>query len=144
MIRPATLADIDAIFTLAVHEASMYSQLHIDGEKIRNGITQSISAAKHFAWVSVDEHNYPVGALIGLTSHNLWAQRQNCFVALWQADIPGEGRKLLQQFKQWVQSRRAIRVAGIVPDGNHIDWRAYALAERMGFKRHGAVFLLYN
>lgn len=144
MIRPAILADVDAIFTIAVYEAEQYERLRIDGKKIRNGITQAISSARHFAWVSVDKHNYPVGALIGLTSDNLWAQRRNCFVALWQADIPGEGRKLLKEFKAWVSSRRAIRVAGFVPDSEHCDWRAYALANRMGFKRNGGTFLIFN
>ena len=130
--------------TIAVFEATKYDRLRADGDKIRRAITQAISSARHFAWVSVDEHNYPVGVLIGLTSDNLWAQRKNCFVALWQADVIGEGRKLLKEFRTWVHSRRIIRVAGFVPDSDHFDWRAYAIAERMGFKRNGGTFLLYN
>ena len=144
MIRPAILADVDAIFSIAVHETAGYDRLRLDVDKIRKGITQAISSARHFAWVAVDSQDRPCGALIGLTSENLWAQRKNCFIALWASDIPGEGRKLLKEFRDWVLSRRAIRVAGFVPDSDHVDWRAYAIAERMGFKRNGGTFLLYN
>jgi hypothetical protein len=115
-----------------------------DPEKIRKGIIQAISGANHFCWISESKYEGFKGVLIGLTSNNLWAQRKNCFVALWFSEIRGDGVKLLREFKQWVQSRRAIRVAGFVPDSDHIDWRAYALVERMGFKRNGGAFLLYN
>jgi len=144
MIRPAILADAEAIFPIAVFECRGYERLLPDPDKIRRGIIQAISSASHFAWVSVDDQDRVNGALIGLTSNNLWAQRKNCFVALWSSAIKGDGAKLLREFKRWVQSRRAIRVAGFVPDSDHIDWRAYALAERMGFKRNGGAFLLYN
>ena len=144
MIRPATLADVEAIFGIAIFECRGYERLLPSVEKIRKGIIQSISSAKHFAWVSVDKQDRPCGVLIGLTSDNLWAQRSNCFVALWSSAIEGDGAVLLRRFKEWVRERRNIRVAGLVPDSDRIDWRAYALAERMGFKRNGGAFLLYN
>ena len=144
MIRPATLADLEAIFDIAVHETRGYEKLRLEVAKIRRGIIQSISAAKHFCWVSVDSQDRVAGTLIGLTSENLWAQRKNCFVALWTSAIEGDGAKLLREFKQWIQSRRAIRVAGFVSDSDHIDSRAYMLAERIGFKRYGSTYLLYN
>ncbi len=143
MIRPATLADVDAIYDIAMDEARMYHGLRPDPVKIRKGITQAISSAKHFAWVSVGVVRVE-GALIGLTSHNLWAERQNCLVALWRSRIAGDGVRLLRAFKTWVQSRRAIRVAGFVSDSEHIDRRAFQLAERMGFRRCGGAYLLYN
>ena len=143
MIRPAVLSDFYAITGLAAVEAVKYSRLKIDRDKIYKAVKESISSARHFCWVEVDDNDDVTGALIGLTSDNLWAQRSNCFVALWKAEN-GSGRALLQAFKDWVQSRRVIRVAGFVPDSDHIDWRAYALAERMGFKRNGGAFLLYN
>ena len=49
MIRPAILADVDAIFTIAVFEATKYTRLRADGNKIRKAITQAISSARHFA-----------------------------------------------------------------------------------------------
>ena len=143
MIRPATLADVESIFGIAVFECRGYEGLLLDAEKIRMGIKQSISSARHFAWVSVDTQDRPCGILIGLTSDNLWAQRKNCLVALWSA-TNGNGVTLLRQFKQWVQSRRVIRVAGFVPDSDHIDQRAYLIAERLGFRKCGGAYLLYN
>jgi len=143
VIRPAILADEDALFQLAVKSAQDYEQLRIDFIKIRKGIRQSISGANHYASVSEIDGEV-VGVLIGLTSDNLWAQRKNCLIAFWKSLVPGEGAKLLRNFKFWLSQRRGIRVAGLVPDSDHIDWRAYALAERIGFHRNGGVFLLYN
>ncbi len=145
MIRPATLADVEAIFAIACVEVNRYDRLRADTDKIRKGIIQAISGANHYASVSIvgGEHEI-AGVLIGLTSENLWAQRKNCFIALWTAVVPGEGAKLLRNFKFWLSQRRGIRVAGLVPDSDLIDWRAYALAERIGFHRNGGVFLLYN
>ena len=144
IIRPATLFDVDAIFGIAVHETRQYEGLLPDADKIRKGIIQSISSANHFAWVTADSQDRPCGALIALTSENLWAQRKNCLIVMWVSDLPGEGRRLLKAFKKWVRTRRAIRVAGFVPDSDHIDRRAFLLAERMGFSRCGGAYLLYN
>lgn len=143
MIRPATLADIDAIFRLAFKDVQSYVLLRPDYKKMRKGIMMSISGANHFSWVSENAGKVN-GVLIGLTSDNLWAQRKNCFVAFWKAEVAGDGAKLLREFKRWVQSRRIIRVAGFVPDSNHIDMRAYDLAQRIGFRRCGGAYLLYN
>lgn len=144
MIRPATLADVDAIFDLAMALSPQYPKLKPDKIKIRKGIIQAISSAKHFAWVSESPYEGLKGALIGLTSENLWAQRQNCFVPLWFTERRGDGPKLLRAFKTWVQSRRAIRVAGFVADSKYVDQRAWLLAERIGFKRCVGAYLLYN
>jgi len=143
MIRPATLHDVDAIFSIALSEARNYPELLPDRDKIRKGIIQAISSARHFAWVSENSKGV-AGVIIGLTSENLWAERKNCLVALWTSKIVGDGMKLLKVFKMWVQSRRAIRVAGIVPDSNHFDPRVWMLVEHVGFKQYGGVYLLYN
>jgi hypothetical protein len=144
MIRPATLADVDAIFDLAMALTPQYPQLKPDKVKIRKGIIQAISSANHFAWVSVSSYEGLKGALIGLTSENLWAQRKNCLIPLWFTEIRGDGARLLRAFKMWLRSRRAIRVAGFVSDSEYVDPRAYQLAERMGFSRYGGAYLLFN
>jgi len=144
MIRPATLMDVEAIFSEAIFQQRIYENLKPNQEKIRKGIIEAISTAKHFVWVSVNKQNQPRGVLIGLTSENLWAQRQNCNIVMWVSDIPGDGVKLLRQFREWIRSRRAIKVAGFAPDTNTIDPRVWKLAEMMGFERHGGAYLLYN
>lgn len=144
MIRAATLSDISAIKGIVAPELEKYPQLKADQQKISKLLTMAVSSAKHFCWVSVNDKDEVSGALVGITSENLWAQRQNCLIALWKAEIAGDGRKLLEEFKQWVRSRRAIRVAGFVPDSNQIDPRAYKLANRMGFQGCGGAHLLFN
>ena len=129
---------------MAREEARKYGGLRMDVKKMHDGIIQAISSARHFCWVEVNDQDYAIGVLVGLTSENLWAQRKNCLVALWKTGTPGAGRKLLLAFKEWVQSRRAIRVAGFVSDSDHIDVRAYQLAERVGFRKCGGAYLLYN
>lgn len=143
MIRPAILADVEAILKIALEETKGYEMLRADPKSMRTHIYKAISSAKHFCTVSMNDGKVD-GVLIGLVTSNLWAQRSNCFIALWKANVPGEGRKLMLAFKEWVQERRAIRVCGLVPDSNHIDPRAYKLAERLGFQRCGGAYLIYN
>ena len=143
MIRPATLADLNAIFEIALIEASKYPKLMPDRERIRKGITMAISSAKHFCWVSTDDGRVN-GALVAVSSNNLWAQRQNCIIALWKSVVVGDGRKMVKEFLKWVDARRIIRVAGIVPDSDHTDPLVWKLIERLGFRKCGGAYLLYN
>lgn len=144
MIRPATMSDFEAIFTISMEQAEMYEKLIPDQKKIRYGLQQAISSAKHFCWVDEDTTGKVGAVIIGLSSDNLWAQRQNCFVALWYSRIPNSGRKLLVKFKEWVESRRIIRVAGFVHDTDKMDPRMLCLLDRMGFKQRGGTYLFYN
>lgn len=128
---------------MAIDQTAMYSDLTADREKIRRGITQAISAAKHFCWVS-EQDGQITGTLVGLSSDNLWADRQNCIVALWVSRAASSGVWLMKEFLKWVDSRRIIRVAGIVPDTDEISLRSLRLAELLGFRKHGGVYLLYN
>lgn len=141
MIRPATLADRGAILEIALEQATRYP-LRPDLENMKALITDAISSAKHYCYV-VEHEGRVSGVLAGLTSNNLWAQRQNCNITLWVSKVPGAGAALLRGFRDWVKSRRAIKVAGMCPD-LELDPRALQLAERIGFKRHGGAYLLYN
>jgi hypothetical protein len=143
MIRPATLSDLNAINEIALIEASKYDKLLADRDKIRAGITSAISSAKHFCWVSEDDGRVN-GAIVALSSKNMWAQRDNCIVALWKSVVVGDGRKMMREFLKWVDARRIIRVAGIVPDNNHVDPLVWSLMERLGFRKYGGAYLLYN
>lgn len=111
-------------------------------EKIHSAITEVISNSRHFSWV-VEVEGVVMGALLGLTSDNLWAQRQNSNISLWVSKAPGGGIALLREFRSWVKSRRAIKVAGMCPD-LELDPRVLKLAERIGFEKVGGAYLLYN
>lgn len=144
MIRPATLADLATIIAIGEVETRKYPKLKPDFEKIRHIATIAISSAKHFCWVSEDRPGNVTGALVGISSDNLWAQRQNCMVTLWKSEIVGDGVKLMKEFLKWVDTRRIIRVAGVVPDNNEVDSRVWRLVERLGFHKYGGAYLIYN
>lgn len=141
MIRSAKLSDKLDLISIINEQTARYP-LRPDRSKINDLVTEVISSPRHYAWV-VDVGGHAVGALIGLTGDNLWAQRQNCNISLWVSKAPGGGAELLRHFRDWVLSRRAIKVAGMCPD-LELDPRALKLAERIGFVQHGGSYLLYN
>lgn len=141
-IRPATLSDRSAIFAIAREQSARYPELKADVERMHGAITEAINSTKHFAWV-VEVNGKITGTLLGFTSPNLWAQRQNSSIPLWVSKTPGTGAALLRRFRDWVTPRRGIRVAGMCPDLD-LDPRILKLAERIGFKKHGGAYLMYN
>lgn len=139
MIRPATLADRQQIMGLLDPWYEHYP-LRKDQSRVFSLLTEAISSAQHFVWVAEDTD--VKGVLIGLTSDNLWAQRKNCNIVAWISKIPGAGAALLREFRDFVKSRPAIKVAGACPDLD-VDPRVWTLAERIGFKRRGGAYVLF-
>lgn len=142
MIRPAVLADREQILAILDPWLDRYP-LKRDQQKLFQGLTQAIGDRKHFVYVA-EENGGVHGVLIGLTGDNLWAQRRNCHIVAWISNVPGEGAKLLRAFRDWFRGRRGIKVAGMTPDLEGLDDRAWDLATRIGFQRHGGAHLLYN
>jgi len=141
IIRPATLGDRDAVLTLAYEQAKRYP-LKRDAIKMNELFTDAVSAARHYTLVA-EQDGEVKGALLAFTVNNEWAQRQSCGIRLWVSKIPGAGATMLRQFRDWIKSRRAIKVAGFAPDVD-LDPRVLMLAEKIGFQRHGGAYLLYN
>ncbi len=142
IIRPATLQDMGAIYEMACEQAARYEKLRIDRDKMKHTIRTAISSKSHCALV-VEEGNKVIGVLGGMTTQNVWAQKQACGISIWHSKNPFGLRRLLEEFLVWVKPRRGIRVAGFAPD---IDchpgiWR---IAARLGFEKHGGAYLLYN
>lgn len=145
MIRPATLGDVNAILSIAEREVlDKYPCLKKDSDKMRHVIVETISSAKHFCWVSCGKSGKPTGVIVGAVSQNMWAQRQCCNIVIWVTEVRGDGVRLLNQLKEWVTTRRAIKVVGFAPDTDDIDSRVWKLASMLGFKRYGGAYLLYN
>ncbi len=145
IIRPAILSDANAIIDIAMEQTSKYPCLRAERNKIKALVIDAVSAARHFAWVVERDNGHIDGALLAFTTNNAWAQRQNCAVLLWVCHrySAGGGVAMLREFRDWVLSRRAIKVAGFSPDVD-LDPRVWMLAQRMGFKRSGGAYLLYN
>lgn len=142
-IRPATLQDQQAIFQLAVTQCNRYPALKPDFDKIRHQIKLATSSAQHLCLVAEGKNQQVGGVLLAMSGNNLWAQRQFAVVNLWISQIPGAGAAMLRHFRDWVKSRPAIRVAGIMADLD-IDSRVWELVQRIGFKKRGGAYLLYT
>ena len=125
------------------HAKALYPALRMDVDKIASIVRETSQSDKHYARVAVTDGNVVCGTLVGVTGDNLWAQRKYCGVVLWYAVVPGVGAALLRDFKTWVLAQRSLRVAGFQVDCD-VDARAWKLAERIGFKRHGGAYLLYT
>ncbi len=141
MIRPATLQDVSAILSIGTVLAIDYP-LRVDKNRMKATIVETVSSRSDFAMV--DEYNGIVRAvLLAVVGDNLWAQRRFSSIILWWSDKPGSGVKLLRRFKRWVESRRAIRIAGFVPDIDLAD-HVYKIFEHLGFRKSGGVYLFIN
>lgn len=143
MLRPATLQDLGQIMDVAIRLAEERYPLRVDKDRMKALGTELISGAAHFAWVDADEDNRIRAVLMAHTGDNLWAQRKNASVLLWWSERPGLGWALLRRFRDWITSRRAIRVAGLMFDCD-VPAAARGIAERTGFVRTGDAYLLFN
>lgn len=142
-IRPATQLDIEDLYGFAITYASEYPKRRIDYERAYSMLKQIVGSGKHYAMV-VEVNDKIQGALLAVSSENLWAEGESCQIVFWVSRVPGDGRQLLRRFKKWAMGRRStITVAGFCPD-LPVDPRAWALAERVGFKKSGGSYLHHN
>jgi hypothetical protein len=143
MIRRAAPADRAAILAAATALAKAhYPQMKQDFPKMAGVISEAVSSAQHFCWVCEEEGRVRA-VLLALTSPNIWAEKRCCTALLWVSDVPGVGMELLREFARWVRGRKGIKVAGFSPDVD-VDPRTWALVERVGFRKSGGSYLLYN
>lgn len=144
MIRLALQSDKHALFELARGLAAQYyPELQPDISKINEVLTEILHNKSHFALVSCSRDEAPTGALLALTGENLWAQRKYSATLVWASKVPGDGRRMLQAYREWIQENRSIRVAGFQPDCI-VDARAAKLLSRHGFNQRGGAHLLFN
>ena len=143
MIREAQRRDVAALLEIAQKQSEAYpKRLKWDHMKARALLITLISNRRHFTWVSENDNGVS-GGLITHVSPGLWYERSYAAMLLWVAAVPGDGAKLLREFKTWALAFPAVRVAGFCPDLNSVDSRAWLLAERIGFSRQGGSLVLY-
>lgn len=143
MIRPATMQDLGTILQIAESQAAeKYPKLRFSRERARQVLTTVISSAKHFCWVS-EEDELVTGALVAISYDNAWAERQSSHIMLWVSSTAWSGIDMLKEFVHWVRDRRAIKVAGFLPD-TELAPAVYRLMQLAGFKKHGGAYLIYN
>lgn len=140
--RDAAMSDRPALLRIAKEQTRRYPRRRSDLEKINNALGEVINNSKHFAQV-IEVDGEVKGTLIGITADALWSPRNVCTIALWESKVPGGGAKLLRSFKDWIESGRSIKLAGMTPDLD-LDPRVYRLMEHNGFEKHGGSYLLHN
>jgi len=120
--------------------AEHYPKLRPSDEKIASLVTDCVSGASNYAEIAQDLTS---GALLAHVSNNAWAERKNAHILYFQCSTPGEGIKMLRNFRRWVEGRRAIRYAGLHVDID-IDGRVKQLLVRTGFSQSGGSYIFYN
>ncbi len=139
MIRPAVLADVADLVFLGTLLARDYP-LTTDQKKMTAMVNEAVASNQHFFWVSEDEETGDItGALAAVTNDNGWAKGKNSTILAWVASVRGDGLKLLREYKRWVKSRPAIKVAGMVVDVDDLEkrLRAVRILHRVGFEYRG-------
>lgn len=133
MIRKAVPADIPKAVEIAIEALSIdpYPQLVISRERVTNMVTECISSAAHFAWVSEVDGEI-VGGLGALVTPMIFHERSQASVLLWYCRRPGDGALLMRQFMRWCNGRPMIKQ--ITYHGERgADPRVGLLAKQCGF-----------
>jgi hypothetical protein len=115
--------------------ATMYPELISDIEKIHLLLREVLSSDHYYAR-AVGPEDEPKAALIARSHANMWAMKKSATILLWYSDIPGAGRLLLKDFKQWVKKDAQIVMAGITSDW-HAERDVSPVLKRAGFLERG-------
>lgn len=132
MIRKAVPADIPKAIEIAIEALSIdpYPQLLISRERVTAAVTECISSATHFAWVSEIDGEI-VGGLGALVTPMIFHERSQASVLMWYCRRPGDGAALMRQFIRWCEGRPMIKL--ITYHGERgADPRVGLLARRCG------------
>ena len=144
LIRQATLGDQPWITRCALkHAALFYPQLRADKKRIDQLVIDCVSSPAHYAMV-IESDGKLCGCLMAMVDPLLWAERRAARVLLWVSYVPMEGARVLRKFRNWVISRRGIKVAGLASDFDWPDIRVSHLIERTVFAKTGGCYLLFN
>lgn len=139
MIRAAKISDFDACYRIASQHFKRYPTLTADKTAVMHLFRECASGARNFAFVSEVDGEI-VGCLLAISYDHIWAQKQSSSVLLWSCEKSSDGIRLLRKYRQWLDSRPAIRRGGFQFDID-IDARIYGALERCGFLRNGGCFL---
>lgn len=140
-IRPAHINDTVGILKIWRVSQRLYDNLVPDYEKQRKVVAEAVSNSFHCCVVAGEKDNL-TGVLMALSANNLWAQRKNCAIMLWEAEDKETGLFLVDYFKGWLQPKRGIKIAHFTADRDD-DFRGVLLEER-GFKKSGGYYIVNN
>lgn len=134
MIRPARIADVDAIVSLAAESVSIDPlPVKIDRQAMSAMTRSLIGNPAHFIWVA--EQDGDVTACVAAqVSPGFWFKGLQASVLLFYARKPGAGALLLRKFAAWCKGRSGIKLAVFELEPN-VDPRIESLLTRLGFGR---------
>jgi hypothetical protein len=134
IIRPATIADADAIVSLGVESVSRDPlPVTIDRKAMRDTFLSLVGKPMHFAWVA-EVDGQVVAGVVACTQPGFWFTRHQCSVLLFYSRVRGAGLPLLRRLADWVKGRPVIKLA-VVELEPGIDPRILKAFKRLGFKR---------
>ena len=142
MIRKATPADIPKAIEIALEALAIdpYPELVVSQERVRAAVTECISSAAHFAWVSEIEGEV-VGGIGALVTPMIFHERSQASILLWYCRTPGDGAALMHQFVSWCKSRPMIKQIQYTGERG-ADPRVGALAKRCGLRETLPLYLM--
>ncbi len=134
-IRTASLADAQALLQVALEQAKRYPHLTPEPEKICALLREVLSSRQGFTQV-IERDGRIVSGLLAASAPHGWARKSMSQILLWWSGERGDGRALLRAYREWVESRPVIRVAGLYLDFEAPEWLP-CLMESEGFRRLG-------
>lgn len=111
MIRKATPADIPKAVEIAIEALSIdpYPELVISRERVVAAVTECVSSAANFAWVS-EKNGEVIGGLGALVTPMILHDRNQASILMWYCRrSPGDGVLLMKQFLKWCAGRPLIK-----------------------------------
>lgn len=139
MIRKPTIKDFDSCKIIALQLAKKYPDLRPNNESIKRLFDECVSGARNFSLVSEDNGEI-TGCLFAISYDNLWAQKQSSCALLWSCSNTADGVSMLRAYREWIDSRPAIRRGGFQFDCE-IDERVLKVLQKIGFRKSGGCYL---
>jgi hypothetical protein len=84
----------------------------------------------------------PYAALIARSGGNLWATRKHATVLLWYSTVPGQGMRLMRDFRDWARQQKGMVLAGFMDDFD-MDQRIGKALKRAGFTQRGGAYAYF-
>jgi len=136
VIRRATHADLGTIVRLGIAalEHNALENMLISAEKVRCMAIETVSAAKHFAWVAEIDGEVR-GAVIAVSHECMFYERQQATVVMfWCPGYPGHWLSLLRAFIRWADARPIIKMKAFALE-HDADPRIQKVLSRLGFDK---------
>ena len=144
MIREGKDEDIEKLIPLAIkmHETSIYKNLELDLQVVRDYAKQFIKDDWKYFRVCVGEDKIPSAFFMGfITKYFFNNQILGCEENLFTNEKnPFAGIRLTKDFEAWCKKKGAVEVNFSVTHSGKPNEQYHKFMKRMGYKEIGAIF----